>query len=126
LCGHGELILVVEEELALLEMTKGVLEAHDYHVLTSNNGLEALGLLEKHAGQIALVISDLLIAGFGGRALTALIQEKFPGTRIIGLTSAPEKAPPNVPGSCAYLSKSGSTRNLLVTLQELLVPRPSR
>jgi two-component system cell cycle sensor histidine kinase/response regulator CckA len=124
LCGHGELILVVEEELALLEMTKGVLEAHDYHVLTSNNGLEALGFLEKHAGQIALVISDLSITGFGGAALTALIREQFHGTRIIGLTSTPEKAPPNVSGSCAYLSKSCSTRDLLFTLQNLLAPPP--
>jgi CheY-like chemotaxis protein len=124
LCGRGELILVVEEELALLEMTKGVLEAHDYHVLTSSNGLQALGLLEKHAGQIALVISDLSIAGFGGATLTALIEEQFHGTRIIGLTSTPGKAPPIVSGSCAYLSKSCSTRDLLVTLQNLLVPPP--
>lgn len=46
--GQGELILVVDDEVAITEITKTALEIYNYKVLTAQNGIEALALYTQH------------------------------------------------------------------------------
>jgi signal transduction histidine kinase/CheY-like chemotaxis protein len=56
--GHGELILVVDDEQSVLELARTALESYGYRVLTAANGLEAVHAFETHRADIRLVITD--------------------------------------------------------------------
>lgn len=52
--GHQEVILVVDDEATILEITKTALLAHNYKVLTANGGIEAIALYTEHPNEISL------------------------------------------------------------------------
>jgi two-component system cell cycle sensor histidine kinase/response regulator CckA len=120
--GRGELILLVDDEFALLEITKALLEAHDYRVLAASNGTEALKVFEERAAEISIVITDLLMPGLGGRELVAAIRDLSPKTITICLTGSTEESAARAyrEGSCEFLKKPCSTKVLLNTLDRLL------
>jgi nitrogen-specific signal transduction histidine kinase/ActR/RegA family two-component response regulator len=59
--GHGELILVVDDETAIQEITKATLEAHGYVVMTASDGIEAIAIYAEHKRDISLVLMDLMM-----------------------------------------------------------------
>lgn len=82
--GRDELILVVDDELAIREVTRHVLEAHGYRVLVAADGSDAVSMFVKHSGQIQLVITDMMMPRMDGRAATAVLRSLDPTVRIIG------------------------------------------
>ncbi|HEY6227086.1 MAG TPA: response regulator [Verrucomicrobiae bacterium] len=124
--GHGEWILLVDDEHALLEMTKELLEANNYRVLTAVNGAEALAHFEAHREQIAVVITDLLMPELGGKELIALISERSPNTLTICLSGSVDETTllrKDQSGATAFLRKPCPTAMLLNVLAKLLGPR---
>jgi two-component system NtrC family sensor kinase len=67
--GGNELVLVVEDEPAILRTSRRILELYGYKVLTAANGEEALALLRKRAADIDLVLTDVVMPRLGGRGL---------------------------------------------------------
>ncbi len=67
--GHGETILLVEDNPTVREALVQSLDALGYLVLAAANGREALPIFERHADEIALVLSDMVMPGMGGVAL---------------------------------------------------------
>ena len=59
--GEGELVLVVDDEATILEITQRYLEFFGYRVITAANGAEAVAQYAKHAGKISLVITDMMM-----------------------------------------------------------------
>lgn len=53
-------ILVVEDNVLNRELLVAILE-NDYDTLQAENGLEALGILQKHKGEIALILLDVMM-----------------------------------------------------------------
>ena len=62
----GGLVLVVDDEDAILRMTPDVLDASGYRVLTATNGADAVDLYGCHPEHIDLVVMDLLMPGMDG------------------------------------------------------------
>jgi signal transduction histidine kinase len=56
--GHGELILLADDEKSILQIGKAALENYGYAVVTAENGLEAVASFELHKGQISLIVMD--------------------------------------------------------------------
>lgn len=46
--GNGELILVVDDEIGILEVMQATLETYNYQVLTANNGMKAIATYVKN------------------------------------------------------------------------------
>lgn len=59
--GNGELILLVDDELAVLEVTKATLEAHGYRVIQAGDGIEAIATYAEHKRKISVVVLDLMM-----------------------------------------------------------------
>src|ERR1700752_315888 len=59
--GHGELILVVDDEESIREITRGTLETFGYRVLTASDGTEALALYADKKNEIAAVLTDMVM-----------------------------------------------------------------
>jgi PAS domain S-box-containing protein len=121
--GTGECILVMDDELALLEITKGLLESYNYHVLTAANGADALALFHKHSSEIRGVIADMITPVMDGGALIQALNELAPQVKIIAVSGQDLNAgfstalSPNVH---ACLTKPYSPEQILLALHEML------
>jgi len=88
--GH-ENILLVEDEPAILEICRLMLERLGYRVLTAGMPKEAIRLAQKHAGEIHLLITDIVMPEMNGRDLAKNILSIHPGLKhlfISGYTSS--------------------------------------
>jgi len=83
--GHGETILLVEDNIPLREAGQSILEELGYHVLTAGNGLEALTVF-RTAAEIALVITDLVMPEMGGEALVYELKRLIPSCKVLAIT----------------------------------------
>jgi len=90
--GHGETILVVEDEPAAREAVADALQSLGYRPLTAANGREALALYDQYAADVALVLSDLVMPEIDGPELFRLLKQKDPSVKIIAMTGYPLKA----------------------------------
>jgi two-component system, cell cycle sensor histidine kinase and response regulator CckA len=79
----NENILLVEDEPAILKMTARMLEQLGYKVLKTNIPAEAIDLAHAHAGQIQLLMTDVVMPGMNGRALAKSILPINPGLRCL-------------------------------------------
>jgi PAS domain S-box-containing protein len=78
-----ETLLVVEDEPLILRMTKLVLSELGYTVLTASDGLEALDVLGRHAGDVHLLITDVVMPKMSGQELAARVTALRPDIRVL-------------------------------------------
>lgn len=67
--GGTETVLLVEDETALLSLGKTILQRLGYTVLTADTPGAALQLVRNHAGEIHLLITDMVMPEMNGREL---------------------------------------------------------
>lgn len=89
--GHGEHILLVEDETEVRNAIQQALSILGYQVQVAENGHEALAILRSGA-QFALLLTDLTMPVMSGEELIRQAHASFPELRIIVLTGyAPER-----------------------------------
>jgi len=120
--GRGELILVVDDEVAIREITRGTLEAYGYRALTAADGTEAVALYAQHRDEIRLVLTDLMMPYMDGPATIRALRKLNPLVKIIASSGLAENAKlGEVNGAVKrFLPKPYTAQKLLVTLSELL------
>lgn len=121
--GHGELILVVDDEVAIREITRSTLEAAGYQVLTASDGTEAIALCAQRTG-IKVVITDIVMPYMDGIATIRALRKLNPLIDIIVSTGTSDKSRNHRsdPGVKAVLAKPYTAETLLKTLTEVLRP----
>ncbi|MBD2741685.1 response regulator [Coleofasciculus sp. FACHB-1120] len=121
--GQGELILVVDDEYSIRELTKISLETYNYKVLTATDGVEALVLYAEHKQDINAVLVDMMMPAMDGITTIRALQKIDPQVKIIavsGLTSnyqITEIAGNNVK---TFLPKPYTSEELLKNIQVVL------
>jgi CheY-like chemotaxis protein len=81
--GHGERILLVEDNDKVRSATESRLESLGYAVLEAKTGAEAIKLLESEE-QVALVFSDIVMPGsMTGYDLAEWIRSKKPNLKVL-------------------------------------------
>lgn len=100
--GRGELILVVDDEQPIRDVTRRTLEAFGYRVIVAQDGAEAVALFALHQADVAAVLTDMMMPVMDGPSAILAINRIRPGTPIIaasGLNSMRDlaaKVPANV------------------------------
>ncbi len=84
--GCGEQILIVDDEIAIIEITSTTLTAYNYRVQTANSGLEAVGIFSAHHADIDLVITDVMMPGMDGVALVEALRKIKPDVKVIAVS----------------------------------------
>ena len=121
--GHGELILVVDDEAAIREITKGTLEAYGYKVLTAGDGTEAVAIYAEHRDDISLVLTDMMMPYMDGPATIRALQRMNPGIRIIAATGLSANAKMTESDALKvqkFLVKPYTAESLLFAVAEVL------
>lgn len=80
---RGEFILVVEDDEAILELSKRILEDLGYKVLAAASPSEATQLAGEHAGDIDLLITDVVMPEMNGRELSEKLQIQYPELKTL-------------------------------------------
>lgn len=63
--GHGELILVVDDEIGVREITRRTLENFGYRVLLAADGAKAVAAFAARRAEVAVVITDMTMPSHG-------------------------------------------------------------
>lgn len=124
--GNGELILVVDDEASIREMTKSSLEANGYRALTAGDGTEALSLYAQHSEEISVVLTDMMMPYMDGVATIRALEKMNPKVRVVassGMAGHGEAARHASARVKAYISKPYTAEKLLATLAEVLESR---
>ncbi|MBD2460593.1 response regulator [Oscillatoria sp. FACHB-1407] len=122
LSGQQELILVVDDETAICDMTKLALESYNYRVLVAHNGTEAIALCSQYPDQIDGVLLDIMMPSLNGIDTIPILQKLNPYIPIIamsGLASTETVAQIEQLGVQRFLAKPFTTRELLQTIHEV-------
>jgi PAS domain S-box-containing protein len=121
--GHGELILVVDDDASVLSITKQTLEVFGYEVLTAEDGAQAIGIFSHRSADIALVLTDMAMPIIDGAALIAALNRMVPNVPIIATTGNPSAASMSKitrTGVTHILTKPYTAERLLGTISEVL------
>jgi PAS domain S-box-containing protein len=121
--GQGELILVVDDEDSIREITRGTLETFGYNVLTASDGTEALALYADKKNEIAVVLTDMVMPFMDGPATIRALQRMNPKVKIIaasGLGTGLRAGEGPLEGVSVFLNKPYTAERLLKTLAGVL------
>ncbi len=119
----GEMVLVVEDEPLLLKMDKNMLESLGYRVLTAAAPSEAINLAKAHAGEIRLVITDVVMPEMNGRDLAEKLQTLYPDMKILfmsGYTATAIAHRGVLDEGVNFIQKPFSFKGLGIKVRELL------
>lgn len=78
-----ETILVVDDEVSNVEVTRELLESLGYRVLSAGNGQEAIAIYMDKAAEIDMVILDLIMPGMGGGKTFDALRTINPGVKVL-------------------------------------------
>src|SRR5215204_4556900 len=121
--GNGELILVVDDEEAIREITRGTLETFGYSVMTASDGTEALAIYADKKNEIAVVLTDMVMPFMDGSATIRALQRMNPKIRIIaasGLGAGQRAGEGALEGVSVFLNKRYTAEKLLKALAQVL------
>ncbi len=121
--GNGEMILLVDDEAAVREISKVALEANGYEVLIAKEGAEAIGHFTLNQDKVKLVITDIDMPFIDGPKLTGMLRKFNPKIRVIGSSGSDDKVNQKELEEAhmdAYLTKPYSSETLLRTIGEVL------
>ena len=116
-------ILVVDDEMAILEITRETLEMHGYRALTASDGTEAVALYAQRKDEISVVLTDMMMPYMDGPATIRALQKLNPRVKIIassGLTDNARVAEAANSAVSKFLSKPYTAEKLLEAIAEVL------
>jgi CheY-like chemotaxis protein len=120
--GH-ETVLLVEDESAVLRLSKIVLERFGYKVLTAGTPSEALHVFQTHEGLVHLLVTDVVMPEMNGRELAARLRESRPELKALFVSgySASALAPRGVlDEGVHFLQKPFSLEDLASSVRQAL------
>jgi CheY-like chemotaxis protein len=110
------LILLVDDDAAVLSVTQQTLVEFGYRVVTADDGAQAIGIFSRQHEEIALVLTDLAMPVIDGFALIAALNRIGRDVRVIATTGNPSAA------AMSKVAKSGVAHILIkpYTAEQLL------
>ncbi len=124
--GSGETVLLVEDEAAILDLGKVMLEGMGYTVLGADTPDRAIRLAETHAGAIHLLITDVVLPGMDGKDLAERLRRARPGIKCLfmsGYTSDVIAPRGVLEEGVHFIQKPFSTEELAAKVRSALAPQ---
>jgi CheY-like chemotaxis protein len=117
----SETILLVEDEAAVRELTREILEASGYKVLEAEDA-EAAARLCRQPGSIDLLLTDVVMPRIGGRELSLRLGALRPGLKVLFMSghTDDEVLRQGVAEGAAFLQKPFGPEALVRKVRELL------
>lgn len=120
--GGLETVLIVEDELALLNVCQIIVQRLGYNVLVASSPEEALKIATSFPGTINLLITDVILPGLDGTQLARQIRQIHPEIREIFVSGyCPNTiSPENFPAEASFLQKPFSSSDLAQKIRQTI------
>jgi two-component system, cell cycle sensor histidine kinase and response regulator CckA len=123
--GSGELVLVVDDEKSVRDVTRRLLERNGYHVIEAAEGAEGITQYVAHQKKVQVVLTDLAMPVMDGPSFIRVLRRLNPQARVIAMTGYQSKS--SLPVDLGVpaedrLSKPFNGVVLLKTLHRMLHP----
>jgi two-component system, cell cycle sensor histidine kinase and response regulator CckA len=89
--GHGERVLVVDDEVSVQRLSASVLSRHGYAPLTASSMQDAMAAIVQANGGIEVLLTDIMMPGGDGRNLIVSVVEMYPKMAIVAMSGMPMK-----------------------------------
>ena len=126
--GNGELILVVDDESSIRDISRITLESHGYQVLTAADGTEAVAAFMERKDEVKAMITDMAMPFMDGPATIRALNRLKPDLPIIACSGLfANNADVNRFGPCVkgFLLKPFTAAKLLTMLHGALHNEPT-
>ena len=122
LSGHGELVLVAEDEDSVRDVTVSTLEKNGYIALAAEDGADAVALYAQNKDKVKVVLMDMMMPIMDGQASIRAIRKINYEVKIIAVSGLAEKEKlKNVADyTNSFLPKPYTAEKLLKTIHEVL------
>ncbi|HHY58953.1 MAG TPA: PAS domain S-box protein [Chloroflexi bacterium] len=121
--GHGETVLLVEDEPTMLEVTQMMLEQLGYRVLAAGAPSAALQLAAAHGAHIQLLLTDIIMPEMNGYELAEQLKRFNPEVRVVfmsGYSAAAISYRGIQHSEAAYVQKPFAIKELAAKIRALL------
>jgi PAS domain S-box-containing protein len=121
--GHGETVLLVDDEASIRTVTGQTLQAYGYRVITASDGAEALALYARNQEEISLVLTDMRMPILAGSPMIQALLRINPTLKIIAASGLDASGSLNTysgPGVKYFLMKPYTAETLLKTIRATL------
>ena len=121
--GVGEMVLVVDDEASIRQITRQTLEAFGYRVMLATDGSEAVSIYAQRMHEIDVVLTDMMMPVMDGVATVMVLRRLNPNVRIIaasGITANGRVARAFDAGIRHFLPKPYTAETLLKALRQIL------
>jgi two-component system, cell cycle sensor histidine kinase and response regulator CckA len=121
--GNGETVLVVEDEAAMLQVTRRLLARNGYQVITAVNGLDAIEVAAGHPGNIDVLLTDVIMPQMLGKEAASRICALYPGVKVLfmsGYTQGVLDTQGVLEAGVNLIEKPFTEASLLAKLREVL------
>jgi CheY-like chemotaxis protein len=121
--GNGETILVVDDEIAILSITRLTLEAFGYRVFSARDGAEAVAIYAEKKNEIAVVLTDMMMPIMDGANLICALRRINSKIKIVAASGLSLDAGGNKPLASQdeyFLTKPYTAEVLLKTIHAIL------
>lgn len=121
--GNSELVLIVDDEESIRQITKFTLEAFGYRTLVANDGTQALALYAQRGKDIAVVLTDMMMPTLDGAATIRALRAMNPEVKTIaasGLGNGAQCHAATAAGCHQFLHKPYTAEALLEAIHTAL------
>ncbi|OKH52017.1 hybrid sensor histidine kinase/response regulator [Calothrix sp. HK-06] len=121
--GNGELILVVDDEPSIREITKTSLESYKYEVMTASDGIEAVAIFAQYKNKIKAAIIDMMMPNMDGSTTISTLLRMNPLLPIIAVSGLATSEQVNIDKNSkifAFLAKPYTAQELLSSVYKVL------
>jgi len=127
--GHGETILVVDDEKTLQDLLRPTLEKKNFKVLTAYDGNEAINIYKENRDKIDIVLLDMLMPKLSGLSTIPELRQINPHIKIIGMTGSMlenlSSEMSAVMQELPFLQKPFNSEDVALMVNEVLCDTPS-
>jgi len=121
--GHGETILLVEDDAAILTMGQAMLERLGYTVQSAGTPVEALDIVVAYKENMHLLMTDIVMPQMSGKELADRVQTRLPGIKVLfmsGYTADVIAQRGILDGEVHFIQKPFSMKDLADRVREAL------
>jgi two-component system, cell cycle sensor histidine kinase and response regulator CckA len=119
--GQKKMILVVDDEISVREITKESLQAYNYNVMEASDGIEAIALYAKRHEEIDVILIDMMMPNLDTPSTIRALRRINPLVKVVAMSGlATNQEVVKNSGVSDFLTKPFTTEDMLQTLEDIL------
>jgi len=121
--GNGEVVLVIDDEVNIVQITVATLEHFGYKTISAADGAQGLAVYEERPGDVDLILTDMAMPEMDGPAMIKALRSLDPSIKIVGMSglmNAEQTAELESLNVAAFLTKPFTAEKLLTAISDVL------